>query len=482
MKKIKLKQDIINEYSSVKEIVSFTFVGSFLDKKNYSDIDIVIIVKNLNKELFNILKNKIKKIKLENYNIKKNLIINSSFGPLKYDYKKNIVFHLMIYDLEDHFKHTLSSPFTCYDWQRYKASIGKNLSDLYPVFGISLNDFLMNDRGIKSYIKNLNNNQISFKELKFQNKKPLLEKKNFNINNDIAMAEFSYHIIKYLILNLLKILKHRNKSFGSKEISFLIREIYKDSLIDMKSILNFYKILEDFKINNNSKNLPTYNFTKDITLKFILKFKSYIEFLNKDLKKIIFMRHFKTCLSSNVFLGKKLDLPIKKGIKKYKKKYELVITSKLRRAIQTGKIYGKKLKTNYLLNEIDYGLAEGMNIKKLKNSFPYILSKWKKGSDVRFPNGENHRLVMKRVSKFLKSRFLKKKNKILIVSHNVFLRCLIAKYYKINTENIYKIKINYGQKFEFFKYKDKLIPNISNKKVKKIFSNLNEVSNSFNSR
>ena len=122
MKKIKLKQDIINEYSSLKEIISFTFVGSFLDKENYSDIDIVIIVKNLNKELFNILKSKIKNLNLKKYNIKKNLIINLSFGPLKYDYKKNIVFHLMIYDLEDHIKHTLTSPFTCYDWQRYKAS------------------------------------------------------------------------------------------------------------------------------------------------------------------------------------------------------------------------------------------------------------------------------------------------------------------------------------------------------------------------
>ena len=137
-------------------------MGSFLDKENYSDIDIVIIVKNLNKELFNILKSKIKNLNLKKYNIKKNLIINLSFGPLKYDYKKNIVFHLMIYDLEDHIKHTLTSPFTCYDWQRYKASIGKNLSDLYPVYGISFDDFLMNDRGIKSYIKNLNNNQISF--------------------------------------------------------------------------------------------------------------------------------------------------------------------------------------------------------------------------------------------------------------------------------------------------------------------------------
>ncbi|WP_218836514.1 hypothetical protein, partial [Candidatus Pelagibacter communis] len=84
--------------------------------------------------------------------------------------------------------------------------------------------------------------------------------------------------------------------------------------------------------------------------------------------------------------------------------------------------------------------------------------------------------------KFLKSLFIKNENKILIVSHNVFLRCLIAKYYKIKTENIYKIKINYGQKFEFFKYKNKLISNISNKEVKKIFLNLNEVSNSINPR
>ena len=53
------------------------------------------------------------------------ILINNSFGPIKYDFKKYVIFHLMYYDIEAHKNHVIKSPFTCYDWERSKNYIGK---------------------------------------------------------------------------------------------------------------------------------------------------------------------------------------------------------------------------------------------------------------------------------------------------------------------------------------------------------------------
>ena len=71
-KKLFLKElsDII---SLNDDILSITHVGTF-KKKNFSDIDIVIITKNLNQKIFNEIKKKIKKINLKKYKLKKKFI------------------------------------------------------------------------------------------------------------------------------------------------------------------------------------------------------------------------------------------------------------------------------------------------------------------------------------------------------------------------------------------------------------------------
>ena len=72
-KKILIK-DIVKKYSTIKEIKSINFVGSFVKNKNYSDIDIVIIVNQLDKNIFNQCNNVIKEIDLKKHKIKKKYI------------------------------------------------------------------------------------------------------------------------------------------------------------------------------------------------------------------------------------------------------------------------------------------------------------------------------------------------------------------------------------------------------------------------
>ena len=64
-KKKKFIKEVFSKLKNDKNILSATFVGSFVDKyslKNISDIDLIIIVKNLNKKTIKSLERKIYQI------------------------------------------------------------------------------------------------------------------------------------------------------------------------------------------------------------------------------------------------------------------------------------------------------------------------------------------------------------------------------------------------------------------------------------
>ena len=135
--KERIKIEIIKILDSKQYIISSTIVGSFMDcieLREISDIDIVIIVDKLNESTFNEIINSFERIKcseigLDGYDI----IINTTFGPLKFNSKKTIVFHVMIYDIKGHIKHVEDSPFTCYSWEKNEPIYGISLKEVYPV-------------------------------------------------------------------------------------------------------------------------------------------------------------------------------------------------------------------------------------------------------------------------------------------------------------------------------------------------------------
>ena len=133
------------------------------------------------------------------------------------------------------------------------------------------------------------------------------------------------------------------------------------------------------------------------------------------------------------------------------------------------------------MNEIDYGLYDGITYNQLKIKNPNMIRKWSLNKDPRFPYGENLLDVNKRVNKFIKKLEKNLKNKegenYLIVTHNVFLRCLLGKYLKIDKKDWYKIKINHLDKLEFVMINNKILPNIDRKKIFKILKfKVNEAS------
>ena len=127
-------------------VLSATVVGSFVTSKGLegiSDIDVVIIVDDLDSIKFNKIIDEFKEFNLSDIGLNDfSLIVNSTFGPLKFDKDRLVVFHVMIYDIKGHIDHVENSPFTCFSWEDFKPIFGKSLSEIYPTLNIQLSDLI----------------------------------------------------------------------------------------------------------------------------------------------------------------------------------------------------------------------------------------------------------------------------------------------------------------------------------------------------
>ena len=473
----KLRKTIINKIviklKKKKEIKSLTFVGSFVDKKNYekiNDIDLIVVTNRLNKKIFNSYKNIISKVNPNKLGINRNkLKINSSFGPLKFNNHKNeIVIHLMIYDIKGHIDHIIKSPFTVFDWERSNHhKIGK-LKDIFPTGTLQLRDFIESRRGIENYLNDLRNRKISFREYGFIGKNYFTKKLNQTLV-DRDKFEYIYHIVRNLILNYIKFKKQNNKLviFGkfNKEIKNIL------GIKFFEKNINKINTLIDCK-NKIDKKKNSY-FDKWI-ISFVKDFQKIINNDYKNSKKIIFYRHAKTILNDGTFLGQKLNPNISSSKKNEKKlKFDIIFTSPLKRAIQTIKLITKNKK--YLIDknllEINYGEAEGLNFKTFQRKFPKIINMWQKGKDPSFPKGESHYEINLR-----KKSFIKKIKKInfkysCVITHNVFIRCLIGESFNIDKKDWFKINIPHLFPLEFIMLNNELYPNIKRSDLKILFLN-----------
>ena len=149
------------------------------------------------------------------------------------------------------------------------------------------------------------------------------------------------------------------------------------------------------------------------------------------------------------------------------------------RSFNTAKKIGiKKIIKNDLINEIDYGQVEGKDIGYIKQIYPHIIEKWKNKKDVKFPGGESSLDVQKRLIKFLNyliTFFHKNKDqKIIIITHNVFLRTLLGIYYQLPKHQWFLLDVDYGNEIPFYLIKGRIYSNLDRKKMKKIFNKIYE--------
>ncbi len=461
--------EILKILKNDKNSLSVTLTGSYSEHFNLhkaGDIDIVIICKKLKKKYFNKCISNLKKIKkkyFDNYD----LIINSTFGPIKFYKKNSIVFHLMIYDLESHIKHTIKSPFTCYDWERSKVYLGKSLKELSPVFNLQFRDFSNARRNTQEYFKDLTKNRISYREYNFKNEKVKLEKKYFTIDK-LNQRDFIYHIIKFLIINYIKYENQKNIKISQKNINKKFLDIVRNK----SDLVQFNKLI----ILKKNKNNETIKDTKKLGIRFLKKFDKYIK-KKESYNKVYFSRHKKTKFNKDIFLGQKLNPNIidRRSSNEFKNiKFVKCFSSPSIRCIETAKVScpNSKININNLLKEIDYGKAEGLSFGQFASKYPKIINSWKLKLDPKFPDGESSKMVTNRINKFIKFYITsKKKTNYLVFTHNVILRCLLGKILNIKKNEWFKININYYDILEFKLEKKKLISNINRDKFLSIFKN-----------
>lgn len=467
--KVKLKKDIFKTINKIKDVVSVTLVGSFWENKNntdFSDIDIVIILKKFSKVKYDQCLKKINNLQLEKYNLKHlKILINPTFGPLKFNTKNNIVFHIMMYDVKSHINHVIRSPFTCFDWERSSNYSGKSLKEIFPVGKIQLVDFFKSRRGVNSYLNDLNKNHISYQKYIFQNGFYKIIKKRFKIN-DIHKIEFSFHLCKFLIVNLYKFENQKNKIPNKNEIKKIFKKIFnKDYSFYYNKFLNL-KILKEKQ--NTKLNFNNLSFLK----KFTNNFQKYLK--NYKKQEIIFLRHGETKYNDGTFLGigRNPSIINKKTVFQKlsflkKKKFKIVYSSNLTRSIETAETFEKikNIKITKLLVEKNYGLAEGLNFLQFTKKYPSIIKKWNKKKDPKFPSGENDDDILKRLKVFQKLLIRNAKNSsknsiYIIVTHNALLRCLIGNIFNIPKYLWVKIQIKHLDPLNFIIKKNKIIPNI----------------------
>ena len=453
--KVQIKKTLVKCISEVKSVISITFVGSFesaTDLRLISDIDIIVIVDHLTQPVFKEIEEKAGTIKgedifLPEYQIKLNL----SFGPLKFNDEKTAVFHLMIYDVEGHRKHVIESPFTCLDWEYFPAEFGKNLKDIYSAKGVQIEDLIGTRRGMEAYLDDLKSQKISYRAYDFSTN--LIAEKKFTHDMDERhQKEYAYHVIKFLMLNLIKIIRQTNQRFSAQELSEEFGRLNPSFKRHTKFFLalHFWKYDQQLEPQLICEQLE--EFIQDLSI--------WYKNLNETLPTLSFIRHGKTPLNDGSFLGigRNPDILPLESNQILTDEFNSIYTGTLQRTISTGAaLKGSKETQEPLLNEINYGSAEGLFFSDLAEKFPELVEAWERKEDAKFPGGgESQQDVAERIDKFIAK--ITPKNKIAIVTHNVVIRALIGKALDLPIHAWFKLNPGHVEKHDFRFFENKLIP------------------------
>ena len=446
MKKINQKSliaSILLERLLVEDICSVSLVGSFCDKNDLSvisDIDTIVVCERLTAEVFEKCVKICRELTGDELGFPdKKVYVNSTFGPLKFDSAENIVIHLMIYDRASHRDHVNKSPFTCFDWERSRIFAGKSLREIYPVMKLQLSDFENARRGIQNYLEDLKRGVITYREYMFSDG-TVCEVIKEQALNDRHKAEYAYHIIKNLVCNYCKMMANRNDlSSGPK-----LESRWKEFLPGTVKFIPLFKKLEAFK-HGQLNDIPetAIEYVQD----FIFSFESEIKQQWNHSPIIDIIRHQRTSLNDGTFLGQGRDPDIEDlPITTLKQPYDLIFSSPLKRAYHSARLLCPELDIviNEALSEINYGDAEGLTIKQLRQKYPEMLENWAANLDPHFPAGENTGDVLNRAMAFLEDLL---EQSCLVVSHNVVLRCVVGSLLGIELEKWHLIDIPHMEPF-----------------------------------
>jgi broad specificity phosphatase PhoE len=454
--RLEILDSIKHAAESLPEVLSATVAGSFAagsGQDGFSDIDTILVVNELDNALFI----KIQDVFQRNLApvVSKNswaLKINNTLGPLKFNDANTVVLHLMVYDAEGHRQHVIKSPFTCLDWQRSTLSIKNSLQHIYPVFGLQPRHFFGARRSAKDYLSDLSAGIISYRELVFDPE--YREEKRSKPMGVRDRHEFSYHIMKFLMQNFLKLVRRSNSPEDGDELLASYSSVFPAG---MDTFASLYRLLERMKKNRDFSQ-PIPDLLEKISA-FATSFEDqFREEFEKRAERQVWIRHAPTVLNKGqggaaIFQGRSNVEPLPIDSEKIKALanhlrvagIQNIASSPLIRALQTAESLSKELspgleiREDINLLEMNYGLCESMTATQALQKFPHLKEAWAQGKDPKFPEGENSADVRDRMEDFLS----KNMTSMAVVTHNVVLRELIGKLVGVPAEKRFQLQIDH---------------------------------------
>jgi len=171
--------------------------------------------------------------------------------------------------------------------------------------------------------------------------------------------------------------------------------------------------------------------------------------------KLILVRHGQTEMNAQKLYFGKLDPPLNDlGISQaYQAKeklldidYDIIYSSPLERAKQTAEICNyldKDINYNSKLEEINFGIFEGLTFKEISEKFPDEVKKMEENwKDYNYITGESPKEMFQRAISFLETLDYSKNN--LVVAHWGIINCIISYFVSRSLETYWKFEIKNG--------------------------------------
>jgi probable phosphoglycerate mutase len=422
-------------------VQSATVAGSFTradSLEGISDIDTIVIVDRLDERRFNAMRDafraELSEI-LRPYDYR--LVINATLGPLKFNDARTAVLHLMPYSAEAHREHVINSPFTCLDWQRSPLWHKQPLSAIYPVFGLQPHHFINARRGTRDYLNDFLHRQITYRELSFQSGsyQEIKRQQPMTLRD---RHEFGYHILRFLMQNVLKLIRRCNDASDGETLCHAYFAEFPDGA---ETFTPFFLDLRARKQAGAFLN-EVADLDK-LVIAFVEAFeRQFRTAFEQQATRHLVYRHAPTERNAGqgedtVFQGNidpplaplaQIDLrSLADAVRTLSPRH--AFASPLRRSIDSVHLVAgdfAEIRIDERLREISYGACEGRTLAEARRLHPDLFAAWQRGEDPAFPGGANSAAVLGRVFDFAREHWQPGGASTVTCTHNVVLRCLVG--------------------------------------------------------
>jgi broad specificity phosphatase PhoE len=449
--------------ASFPEILSATLTGSFVEShglEGVSDIDLVVITSHLDQPLFARIQASFDAalrplLSAAGWDLR----LNPTFGPLKLNDERTAVLHLMVYSRDAHIDHGVRSPFTVLDWQRSPHARPRTMAQVYPVFGLQPRHFFGGRRSASDYLADLAARRVSYRELEFGDSPEPRQATRARPMGDREAHEFGFHIVRFLMLNLVKLVSRRNESLPDEPLLAAYHAAFPDNERENRALfasLAARKRSRDFADPDPELLEKVERFVRSFERQFRTAFET-------DAARAVFFRHARTGKNqgvggAKVFLGRD-DPPILPLDERWPADEptgpaavaaaitpERVFSSPMRRCRESLALVRAFAPippetTDDRLREIGYGDAEGLTVEEARSRFPELVRAWDRREDPPYPGGgESSADVLARARSFASDLF-RDRSSALVCTHNVVLRCMLADALGVPLSDSYRLSI-----------------------------------------